>query len=88
MLVARTTTKDSRAHLFLWRWDAARKQGVPLKMLPAGGGAEKDAGFDADLDINVIDLDGDGIYEVVADNIAGVQVWKWDGSRYVPQGGR
>ncbi|MDQ3703772.1 MAG: hypothetical protein M3437_00855, partial [Chloroflexota bacterium] len=56
-----------------------------LRMVPVGGGAEQNAAFTADLDLNVADLDDDGIYEVVADNVAGVQVWKWDGQKYVPE---
>ncbi|MDQ5866374.1 MAG: hypothetical protein M3390_11680 [Chloroflexota bacterium] len=85
IFILRTTTADSRAHLFLYRWDAAGKKADPLRMVPVGGGAEQNAAFTADLDLNVADLDDDGIYEVVADNVAGVQVWKWDGQKYVPE---
>jgi hypothetical protein len=85
ILLVRTTTVDSRAHLYLYRWDAAGKKADAVKMVPVGGGAEQNAGFVADLDINMADLDDDGVYEVVADNVAGVQVWKWDGQKYVPE---
>ncbi len=85
ILMLRTTTKDGRAHLYLYRWNAASKQGEPLKMVTTKGGAEREAVFDADLDINMADLNGDGVYEVVADNAAGVQVWRWDGQKYVPE---
>jgi hypothetical protein len=85
IFIIRTTTQDGRAHLYLYRWDAAAKKADPLKMVPAAGGAEQNAAFDADLDLNVADLDDDGVYEVVADNVAGVQVWKWDGQKYVPE---
>jgi hypothetical protein len=85
IFMVRTTTQDSRAHLYLYRWDAVGKKADWLKMVPTGGGAEKNATFDADLDLNVADLDDDGIYEVVADNVAGVQVWKWDGQKFAPE---
>jgi hypothetical protein len=87
ILLLRTTTEDNRAHLAMWRWNTGTGNGDYLKMLPVGGGPEREAVFDADLDVNVADLNDDGVYEVVADNLAGVQVWKWDGSRYVPEGG-
>jgi hypothetical protein len=85
IFIIRTTTADNRAHLHLYRWDAAGKKADPLKMVPVGGGAEQNAAFAADLDLNVADLDDDGIHEVVADNVAGVQVWKWDGQKFVPE---
>ncbi|MBF6613114.1 MAG: hypothetical protein IVW55_08300 [Chloroflexi bacterium] len=88
ILVLRTTERAGHARLALWRWDKQKNAGEPLKMTPVVGGAERDAIFDADLDINMADLDNDGVYEVVADNLKGVQVWKWDGSKFVPQGGR
>ena len=88
ILVLRTTTRDNRAHMNLWRWDRTQHMATLLKMVPAAGGAERDASFDADLDLQVADLDGDGIYEVIADNLKNVQVWKWDGSKFVPEGGR
>lgn len=81
----RTTTSDNRAHLFLYRWDAAAKTADPLKMVQAVGGAETNAIFDADLDVNLADLNNDNVYEVVADNIAGVQIWRWDGQKFVPE---
>jgi hypothetical protein len=87
ILLIRTTTLDNNAHLAMWRFDRQTKKADFLKMVPAGGGAEKDAIFDAELDVNVADINDDGVYEVVADNLAGVQVWTWDGSRYVPEGG-
>ncbi len=85
IFIIRTTTADSRAHLYLYRWDAAGKKADPLRMLPVGGGAEQNAAFAADLDLNMADLDDDGVYEVVADNLAGVQIWKWDGQKFVPE---
>lgn len=85
ILMLRTTTADNRAHLHLYRWEAAGKKADLLRMVPTGGGAEQNAAFSADLDLNVADLDDDGIYEVVADNVAGVQVWKWDGQKFVPE---
>jgi hypothetical protein len=87
IMAVRSTTRDGRAHLYLWRWDSNKQTGERLKMAGAGG-AETDAAFDADLDVNLVDLDGDGKYEVVADNVADVQVWKWDGARFAPEGGR
>ena len=80
----RTTTVDGRAHLHMWRWDAGKQSADPLKMVPAGGGPEREE-FEADLDVTVTDLNNDGIYEVVADNLSGAQVWKWDGSKYAPE---
>jgi hypothetical protein len=87
ILLLRTTTEDNRAHLAMWRWNAGTGNGDFLKMVPIGSELEREAVFDADLDLNVADINDDGVYEVVADNLAGVQVWKWDGSRYVPEGG-
>ncbi len=84
ILAVRTTTLDGRAHLGLWRWDSTAHKGSLLRMLPSGG-AERDAIFDGDLDVNLADLNDDGTYEVVADNFSGVQVWKWDGARFVPE---
>jgi hypothetical protein len=69
----------------MWRWDARARQGVPLQMTTTAGGPARNADFEADLDVNVSDLDNDGVYEVVADNISGVQTWKWDGSKYAPE---
>lgn len=88
VLVARTTTVDGKAHLYLWRWNKESREGAPLKMTAPGGAGDVDAIFDADLDANVADIDDDGIYEVVLDNVAGVQVWKWDGTRFVLRGER
>ncbi len=85
IFIIRTTTMDNRSHLHLYRWDAAGKKANPLRMVPVGGGAEQNAAFTADLDLNVADLDDDGIHEVVADNVAGVQIWKWDGQKFVPE---
>ena len=85
VLALRTTTLDGKAHLELFKWNKTTHAGELLRMVPADGGAEKDALFDADLDINMADLNDDGVYEVVADNVAGVQVWSWDGSKYVPK---
>lgn len=87
IMALRSTDRSGRAYLGLWRWNRETSQGEPLKMTPAEGGAERDALFTADLDLNVVDLDDDGVYEVVADNVAGVQVWKWDGAKYAPEGG-
>lgn len=84
----RTTTLDGAAHLELFKWNSSTNQGEALRMIPAGGGAEQDALFTADLDVNAADLDDDGVYEVIADNVSGVQVWRWDGAKYVPQEAR
>lgn len=84
IFILRTTANDGRAHMQLFRWNAQAKKGEPLKSATTGGGAERDT-FDADLDLNVADLNDDGVYEVVADNSNGVQVWKWDGQKYAPQ---
>ena len=81
----RTTTLDGKAHLELFKWNKTTHAGELLKMVPAGGGAEQDALFDADLDINMADLNDDGVYEVVADNVTGVQVWSWGWLQYVPK---
>lgn len=88
VIALRTTTIDGVAHLQLFKWNTNTKQGDPLRMVPVGGGAEQDAIFNADLDVNMADLDDDGVYEVIADNVAGVQVWRWDGSKYVPEEAR
>lgn len=88
IFLARTTTVDGRAHLYMWRWDSGKKSAEALKMADAADGPIRDAHFEADLDVKVADLDDDGVYEVVADNLKSVQVWTWDGSRYVPEGGR
>ncbi len=85
ILLLRTTTLNGHAHLYAWRWDTANHKGERLKMAPQGGGSELNADFQADLDVTIADLDGDGVYEVVADNVSGVQTWKWDGSKYAPE---
>lgn len=87
ILVVRSTDMAGRAYLALWRWNRATKKGESLPMIASEGGGEQAAVFSADLDLNVVDLDDDGVYEVVADNVAGVQVWKWDGAKYAPEGG-
>ena len=84
ILALRTTTLDGAAHLQLFKWNKETHQGEPLRMVPVGGGPERDAIFDADLDVNVADLDDDLKWEVIADNVSGVQIWRWDGSKYVP----
>lgn len=94
VLVVRTTTLDGKAHLRLWRWNTLKGEGTlkgagePLKMAQAGGTSDTDAVFDADLDAIVADIDDDGIYEVILDNVASVQVWTWDGTRFVLRGDR
>jgi hypothetical protein len=89
ILASRTTMRDGTARLFLWRWDAAARRGEPLKMTGEGG-AEQDAVFTADLDLNLVDLDDDGVYEVVANNVAGIRVWRWDSgtNRFVQEEAR
>ena len=88
VLMLRTTTIDGAAHLALFRYDRSTHKATPLKMVPTAGAAEKNALFDADLDVTVADLDDDGVYEVVADNVSGVKTWRWDGSKYVPREAR
>jgi hypothetical protein len=88
IFLLRATTLDSHAHLYMWKWDAEKHQANFLKMVPASGGSEQDAAFEGDLDVNVADLDNDWVYEVIADNLKDVQVWKWDGSKYAPEAKR
>lgn len=88
VLALRTTTLDGKAHLYLYRYDRQARSAALLKMVPAAGGDEQDAHFVADLDVTVADLDDDGVYEVIADNVAGVQTWRWDGTRFVPREAR
>jgi hypothetical protein len=86
ILLLRTTTLDGAAHLQVFRYDRGTHKATPLKMVPELGAAEKDALFDADLDVTMADLDDDGVYEVIADDVAGVKTWRWDGSKYLPRG--
>jgi hypothetical protein len=88
ILALRTTTLDGKAHLFIYRYDRQARSAAPLKMVAAEGAAETDSHFEADLDVNMADLDDDGVYEVVVDNVAGVLTWRWDGSRFVPREAR
>ena len=90
ILALRTTTRDGRAHLRLWGWDGAARKAEPLKMQAPDGQGVKDAVFDADLDLTLVDLNDDGVYEVVADNVNSMQVWGWDrvGNRFVRVEGR
>jgi hypothetical protein len=85
ILELRTTTVNGAAHLQLFRYDPKTHTVTALKMVPTPGAAEKDAVFDADLDVNMADLNDDGVYEVVADNVSGVKTWSWDGSKFVPR---
>ena len=86
IFAARTTTRDGRAHLYLWLWNPSTRSGEPLKMVDESG-KEQDAVFTADLDLNLSDLDDDSVYEVVADDVAGVRVWRWDAGakRFTPE---
>jgi hypothetical protein len=86
ILALRTTTLDHKAHLYLYSWDPSAHKGTRLKM--AGSNGDTDARFDGDLDVNLADINGDGVFEVVVDNLKGVQVWKWDGSKFAQEGGR
>jgi hypothetical protein len=88
ILALRTTTLDGKAHLFLYRYDKQTRTASPLKVVPTPGAAEQDSHFEADLDVSMADLDDDGVYEVIADNVAGVQTWRWDGSKFVPREAR
>jgi hypothetical protein len=85
ILLLRTTTLDGKAHLQVFRYDSKTHTATVLKMVPELGAAEKDAIFDADLDVTMADLDDDGVYEVIADNVAGVKTWFWDGSKFQPR---
>jgi hypothetical protein len=85
VLLMRTTTLDGRAHLYMWRWDASTLEAQPVKMIPAIGQAEVNADFAADLDVKVADVDADGVYEVVADDLAGTKQWEWNGSAFQPE---
>lgn len=85
ILELRTTTLDGAAHLELFSYDRKTHSAAPLKMVPQLGAAETDAIFAGDLDVNVADLNDDGVHEVVADNVAGVNTWRWDGSKFVPR---
>ena len=87
ILVVRTTLEDGRAQLHLWRWNRQSHTGSLIKKV-SGTPSGNDTTFEADLDINLIDTDDDGIYEVVADNLAGIEIWKWDGNNFAVQGGQ
>ena len=87
ILVVRTTLGDGRAQLHLWKWNRQSHTGTLVKK-SSGTPAGNDTTFEADLDINLIDTDDDGIYEVVADNLSGVAIWKWDGSTFATEGGQ
>lgn len=84
VMALRTTLLDGTANLQLFKWNKDTDQGEPLRMIPANGGPEQDALFSGDLDVNVADLDDDRKFEVIVDNVAGVQIWRWDGAKYVP----
>ena len=86
ILVVRTTMNDGGAQLHMWRWNRQSREAAPVKKA-AGPLEGSDTAFAADLDINLMDTDDDGIYEVVADNLAGVQIWKWDGNIFNLEGG-
>jgi hypothetical protein len=86
ILALRTTTLDRHAHLYLYQWDAKTHKGAPLKM--AGPSGDTNAHFEGDLDVNLADINRDGVYEVLIDNLKDVQSWKWDGSKFVQEGGR
>ncbi|HET9493765.1 MAG TPA: hypothetical protein VFR15_06005 [Chloroflexia bacterium] len=88
VLALRTTTLDGVAHLYIYRYDRQARTASPLKMVPSEGSAEEDAHFGGDLDVSMADLDDDGVYEVVVDNVAGVLTWRWDGTRFVPREAR
>ncbi len=87
ILVVRTTLDDGRAQLHLWRWNRGLHNAAPVKK-SGGAPVGNDVTFEADLDINLMDIDDDGIYEIVADNLSGVQIWKWDGNTFAVEGGQ
>lgn len=86
ILVLRTTMGDGRARLYMWRWNRESREAAPVTKSdsPLEG---SDRVFEADLDVNLMDIDDDGIYEIVADNLSGVQIWKWDGNIFKLEGG-
>jgi hypothetical protein len=88
VLMLRASTLDGHAHLYMWRWYTALRKGERVMMTPINGGADAPSNFEADLDVNVADLNNDGIFEVVGDNVTGVQIWKWNGSKYLPEAGK
>jgi len=87
VFAARTTMLDGQARFYMWRWNSKDRKAVPIKKAPSSAGGS-DTVFEGELDINLIDLNDDRVYEVVIDNVSGVQIWKWDGNMYVPQEGR
>ena len=87
ILVVRTTMDDGAARLHMWRWNRESREASPVTK--SDGPLEgSDTIFEADLDINLMDIDDDGVYEVVADNLSDVQIWKWDGNIFKLEGGR
>ena len=87
ILAVRTTMDDGRAHLHMWRWNGQSREAAPVRK--ADGPLESsETVFEANLDINLMDIDDDGVYEVVADNLSGVQIWKWDGTIFKVEGAR
>jgi hypothetical protein len=66
--------------LYAWK-DGTVK---PLTMQPAGAAAG-DAVFSGSGDVRLLDIDNDGRAEVIVDDGAKTQIWKWDGNNFVPR---
>lgn len=98
IVVVRTVMDDGSARLHMWRWNRQSREAAPVKKAigsrqaaegtPEGSDTASDTVFEADLDINLMDIDDDGVYEIVADNLSGVQIWKWDGNIFKLEGER
>ena len=53
--------------------------------LPPGTNSSSNAVFTGAVDAQLLDIDNDGVAEVLVDDAGKTTIWKWDGARFAPR---